>query len=155
MVGVALASGHLFAGLIADGIHVDAATIQIALAAKKGPGKVFLVSDAMATIGSGIEEFTLNGRKILRKKGRLTLEDGTLAGADIDLISAVRFLAKSLGVDLDEALRMASLYPAQLLKLSGQIGVLTAGAVADFIHIDEEAVGLRGVWVSADRVAGS
>jgi len=155
MVGAALADGTLFAGLIADGIHVDGATIQVALHAKQGPAKIFLVSDAMATIGSNIEEFTLNGRKILRKNGRLTLADGTLAGADIDLMSAVRYLANTLGVDLDEALRMASLYPAQLLKRSGNFGVLTAGAVADFIHIDEEAVDLRGVWVSADRVAGS
>jgi len=68
MVGAALASGHLFAGLIADGIHVDGATIQIALAAKQRPGKVFLVSDAMATIGSDIEEFTLTGVESCARK---------------------------------------------------------------------------------------
>ena len=73
LVGAALAREHVYAGLIADGVHVHATTIAAALRAKVETQKVFLVSDAMATAGSDIRSFTLNDREVLRKDGRLTL----------------------------------------------------------------------------------
>ena len=145
VVGAALDSGKMFAGLIADGIHVNPETIKIALRAKKGPGRVFLVTDAMATIGTDLTELHLGGRVIYRKNGRLTLEDGTLAGADLDMISAVRFMVKSIGLPVEEALRMASLYPAQLLGRAAEIGQLTRGSRADFLHLDA-GLNIQGVW---------
>jgi N-acetylglucosamine-6-phosphate deacetylase len=81
----------------------------------------------------------------LRRNGRLTLEDGTLAGADLDMISAVRFLVKHVGVDLEEALRMASLYPAKLLGRSHEIGQLIKGARANFLHLGDGIV-IQNVW---------
>ncbi len=66
LVGTVLDDGRLWAGLIADGIHVDPVTIGIALRAKLGPSKIFLVTDAMATIGTDLTSFTLNGRTIRR-----------------------------------------------------------------------------------------
>jgi N-acetylglucosamine-6-phosphate deacetylase len=60
-------------------------TIRVAMAASD---RLFLVSDAMAAAGSDLTEFTLNGRRILRDCGRLTLADGTLAGADLTLPQA-------------------------------------------------------------------
>ena len=94
LVGAALDDGRLSAGLIADGIHVDPANVGIAVRAKRGPGRIVLVTDAMATIGTDMTSFTLNGRTIHRKDRRLTLADGTLAGADLDMISAVRFMSQ-------------------------------------------------------------
>ncbi len=152
LVGAVLASGEFSAGLIADGFHADPATIGIALRSKTGPGKIFLVSDAMATIGSDIRSFELNGRRIYRKSGRLTLSDGTLAGADIDLMSAVRYMVNVIGIDPDEAIRMASLYPAQLVGRSTEVGALSPGSFADFIHLnaslDAESVWRRGFPLS-------
>jgi len=145
VVGAALESGNMFAGLIADGIHVNPATIRIALRAKKGPGRIFLVTDAMATIGTDLTELHLGGRVIYRKNGRLTLADGTLAGADLDMISAVRFMVNSIGVPVEEALRMASLYPAQLLGREAEIGQLVCGGRADFIHLDA-GLNIQGIW---------
>ena len=150
LVGAALESGALHAGLIADGIHVDPATIRIALRAKAGPGRIFLVTDAMAVIGSDLAEFTLNGRRILRRDGRLTLADGTLAGADLDMISAVRFMVESIGIGREEALRMASLYPAELIGRSGEIGRLAPGTRADFLHLDDD-LDILGVWQGGIR----
>ena len=102
VVGAALTIGTLSAGLIADGIHVHPKNMAIALNAKAGPGKIFLVSDSMATAGSDIAAFTLNGRPIRRGNGHLTLEDGTLAGADLDLTTAIRVLTNDVdhGFDL-------------------------------------------------------
>lgn len=68
-VGAALRLGGLSAGLIADLIHVHPEMIALALAAKQGPGRIFLVSDAMATAGSTISGFMLNDRWIARQGG--------------------------------------------------------------------------------------
>lgn len=153
LAGAALESGTLWAGLIADGIHVDPATIRIALRAKTGPAGIFLVTDAMATIGTDMTSFTLNGRTIRRENGRLTLEDGTLAGADLDMISAVRFMHREIGVDLDEALRMASLYPAQAMGVDSRYGRLVKGSRADFVGLSD-TLDVVGTWIGGKRVFG-
>lgn len=154
VVGAALQLGALSAGLIADGFHVNAKTIEIALRAKQGPGKIFLVTDAMSTIGTDLQELRLNNRVIKRADGRLTLEDGTLAGADLDMISAVRFMVEKVGISVDEALRMASLYPAQLLKRENQIGQLCAGTQADFLHLGDD-LEINAVWRGGNQRSGN
>jgi N-acetylglucosamine-6-phosphate deacetylase len=151
LAGTALDDPRLYAGLIADGIHVDRATIGIALRAKQGEGTIFLVSDAMAPFGSDITSFTLNGRTIHRRNGRLTLEDGTLAGADLDLPSAVRFMHERLGVPLPRALNMASLYPARAMGRDGEYGHLGKGARADMVHLGDD-FSVRGTWIGGERV---
>jgi N-acetylglucosamine-6-phosphate deacetylase len=153
LVGAALETGPVFAGLIADGFHVERHAIAIALRAKNGPGKIFLVTDAMATIGTDMAEFTLNGRLIRRSGGRLTLQDGTLAGADLDMISSVRFMHKEIGRDVGEALRMASLYPAQAIGRDRRIGRLAAGAAASLVHLSDE-LAIRNVWIDGFLVHG-
>jgi N-acetylglucosamine-6-phosphate deacetylase len=150
LAGAAIDSAGLFAGLIADGIHVDPVTIGIALRAKKGPAKVFLVTDAMATIGTAMKSFTLNGRVIHRKDGRLTLADGTLAGADLDMISAVRFVHRTIGLDLGEALRMASTYPAEAVRQSHRLGRLAEGMAANIVGLSDD-LGVRGVWIDGEK----
>ncbi|HEV7248584.1 MAG TPA: N-acetylglucosamine-6-phosphate deacetylase [Shinella sp.] len=151
MVGAALDLGHLNAGLIADGFHVDPASIGVALRAKRGPGRIFLVTDAMSTIGTDMTSFFLNGREIFREGGRLTLADGTLAGADIDMASCIRFMRDHAGIDLEEALRMASLYPAEAIGMTGRKGRLTHGHDADFAIIDGD-VNVVSTWIAGTPV---
>lgn len=116
LVGAALDMGAAAAGLIADGIHVHPATIRAALGAKKGPGEVFLVSDATACAGSEITEFTLNGRTIRRAQGRLQLADATLAGADLSLGRAVQVMIDDVGDVPERALARATSTPAGVLR---------------------------------------
>ena len=153
LAGAAVDSGKVFAGLIADGIHVHPATIEIALKAKQGPARIFLVTDAMATIGTDMTSFTLNGRTIYRKDGSLRLADGTLAGADLDMISAVRFMHKVVGIELAEALRMASLYAAEAVGQSHRLGRLAKGTAADIVALTDD-LGMKGVWIGGNRVFG-
>jgi N-acetylglucosamine-6-phosphate deacetylase len=152
LAGAALTDGHLWAGLIADGFHVAAPMLQLALAAKKGPAGLFLVSDAMSTIGSDDKGLMLNGRQITRAGGRLTLADGTLAGADIALIDAVRYLHQVLDVELGAALYLASGAPAAALGLARH-GHLQPGARADFIAIAPD-ITVGDTWIGGQRVAG-
>ena len=150
MVGAALDDGRLSAGLIADGLHVHPANVANAVRAKAGPRRICLVTDAMATIGTDMTTFTLNGRTIYRKDGRLTLEDGTLAGADLDMISAVRFMHRIVGLELGEALRMASLYPAETIG-QGRLGRLTEGAAANVVALSGK-LDVSGVWIDGEQV---
>lgn len=145
LVGAVLDDGRVWAGLIADGIHVHPATLRAALAGKQGPGRLFLVTDAMATIGTDMASFTLNGRVIRRADGRLTLADGTLAGADLDMISAVRFVVNTLGLPVDEALAMAGAYPAEMLGRADEIGTLRRGARADILWL-KDGLEIGAIW---------
>jgi N-acetylglucosamine-6-phosphate deacetylase len=151
LAGAAIDSGGLFAGLIADGIHVHPAVMGIALRAKQGPARIFLVTDAMATIGTDMTSFTLNGRTVHRRDGRLTLDDGTLAGADLDMISAVRFVHRRIGLDLGEALRMASTYPAAAIGQAHRLGRLAKGMAANVVSLDRD-LGVNGVWIDGEKV---
>lgn len=150
LVGAVLDSDALYCGLIADGIHVVPASMSIALRAKKGPARIFLVTDAMSPIGTDLTSFTLNGREILRRDGRLTLADGTLAGADIDMLSSVRLVHEQLGLPLEEAVRMATVYPAEAVGLSAK-GSLRAGSDADFVLLNED-LSMNATWIAGSRV---
>ncbi len=151
LVGAALDTPTLHAGLIADGIHVCAASIRTALAAKQGPAAVFLVTDAMSTVGSDITEFTLDGRTIYRRDGRLTLADGTLAGADLNMPTALRFITSKVGVSPDEALKMATLRPAKMLQ-NTQVGQLVSDGAANFVHLDD-GLYLTAVWQNGTSIS--
>ncbi|SFA90118.1 N-acetylglucosamine-6-phosphate deacetylase [Rhizobium sp. NFR07] len=151
LVGAALDIGGLHAGLIADGIHVHPAAMAAALRGKNGPGRIFLVTDAMSPIGTDMTSFTLNGREILRRDGKLTLADGTLAGADIDMASSVRLVHQTLGLPLEEALRMASLYPAEAAQVSDRKGSIQPGFDADFVVLNGNAEA-QSTWIGGQCV---
>ena len=150
MVGAALNSGDIYCGMIADGFHVDPASMALALRAKASPGKIFLVTDAMSTIGTDDAGFELNGRPVYRNGGRLTLADGTLAGADIDMLSCIRFVHEKLDVSLDEALRMASTYPADAIRAKNK-GRLKQGFDADFVLLNPNMT-MHSTWIAGNKV---
>ena len=137
VVGAALDDPATFAGIIADGHHVHPATLGIALRAKPR-GKIFLVTDAMPTVGSDNPTFTLNSVTVNLSAGRCVTGDGTLAGSNIGMIDAVKYLVSSGLVDRDEAIRMASAYPAAALGVDNRIGYVQAGYRADLLALDDD-----------------
>lgn len=139
LVGTIL-STELPAGLIADGLHVAPQVLRLALRLR--PTGLFLVSDCMAFAGSDLSRMRLGGREILRGGGRLTLGDGTLAGADLTLPEAIGRLA-ALGVPLANVLRMASATPASVIGASS--GRLRPGDRADLVHLTADHA-LSAVW---------
>lgn len=135
LVGAALHLGAMSAGVIADGIHIHPATLAAALHAKQGPGHLFLVSDSMSQAGTDLTEFSLDGRTIYRRDGALRLADSTLAGADLTLDRAVRYMHLELGLELGLALQMAGRFPAEAIADRSGRGRLLPGGSADFVHV--------------------
>lgn len=137
IIGVALADHRLTAGLIVDGIHVDPVSVRAAFAAK-GSDRIALVTDAMPTVGTLLDRFELVGQTIKLADGRLTTEGGTLAGAHLDMASAVRNAVRLAHIPLEDALRAASLTPARFLDLDNERGALIPGARADLVALTQE-----------------
>ena len=145
IVGAALAERRLTAGLIVDGIHVDPVSVRTAFMAK-GADRIALVTVAMPTVGTSLVRFELMGRTIRLAAGRLTSEEGTLAGAHLDMASAVRNAVRLAQLPLEDALRAASLTPARCLGLDNERGALVSGARADLVALDQE-LRVIATWV--------
>jgi N-acetylglucosamine-6-phosphate deacetylase len=150
-VGTALVDSSAWCGLIADGVHVHPTALRAALAARP-VDRMLLVTDAMTVLGTDADGFDLYGQRILRRHGRLEREDGTLAGADLDMATAVRNSIEMLGVPVETALRMASTYPADLMRLSDR-GRIRSGLRADLVLLSRDLMPLGtwlgGVWAAA------
>lgn len=119
--GAAFQTENIFASIIADGIHVDYNTVSIS---KKVMGeRLFLITDA-------VEEVKEGAYVHVKQKDRFTLPDGTLSGSCLTLLQAVKNCVEQVGIPLDEALRMASTYPAKLIG-SKDLGKVEPGYKAN------------------------
>jgi len=150
VVGAALEDSASWCGLIVDGYHLHPAVLRVALAAK-AQGKLFLVTDAMPPVGSADDTFQLNGETITCRDGRCVNAQGTLAGSSLDMAAAVRNTIEQAGIAPQEALRMASAYPADFLGLGASHGRIAAGYAADFVVLDD-ALSVRETWIGGQRV---
>lgn len=155
LVSAALVRGDVWAGIIADGHHVESRALKLAFAAKQGAARVFLVSDAMALVGSDQDQFLLNGRNITREASgfcpKLTLADGTLAGSDTALLGCIRYCVQVLGMAVGDVLRRATYDPACFLGLEDERGCLRPGTRADLVHLSEifdvtQVISLHQKW---------
>ena len=144
VVGAALAEGRIVCGLIADGEHAHALAYRAAIAAKGARG-IALISDAMPPAAGGPDQFELQGRRMTRVGRKLVAEDGTLAGAAITMRDAVDYVVRTLKIPLAEALTMATLTPARLLRVDDRIGRLQPGFRADLVHLTDD-LEVAEVW---------
>lgn len=150
VVGAALESADAWCGIIIDQHHVHAAMARIAYAAKPR-GKMYLVTDAMSTLGATEKSFQLYDEIITEKNGRLVNAEGRLAGSAIGMMDAVRLNTQWVGVELAESLRMAALYPAQFMQCDHYLGRIQNGYRADLVHFTDEFCVTR-TWVAGAAV---
>ncbi|KGJ90442.1 N-acetylglucosamine-6-phosphate deacetylase [Colwellia psychrerythraea] len=152
VVGAALINNNTSCGLIVDGFHVDYASCKLAIQAKP-QGKVFLVTDAMPPVGTNQTQFALYDRTVYVDNGKLTSTTGELAGSSLDMASAVKNTHQGLGIALDEALRMGSLYPAEYLYQNQTTirGELTEGKRADMVVLNDD-LSVKETWISGQKV---
>ncbi len=148
VVGAALEDTNSWCGIIIDTYHVHAASARIAYAAKP-KGKMYLVTDAMSTVGSPEKSFQIYGETIYEKDGCLVNAEGRLAGSAIGMIDAVRLNTHWVGVELAESLRMASLYPAEFMQVDNYLGRIRANYRADLVHFTDDFKVTR-TWIAGD-----
>jgi N-acetylglucosamine-6-phosphate deacetylase len=144
-VGAAMDDPGAWASIIVDLIHVSAPSLRAAIAAR-GYERTILTSDAMPTVGSSADGFVLHGRKITLSEGKLAHSDGTLAGAHLDMATAVRNAIEHLGVPLEAALHMASRAPAEFLGLGAELGRISPGYRASLLLLDDD-LAVTGTWI--------
>jgi N-acetylglucosamine-6-phosphate deacetylase len=146
VVGAALENQTAWCGLIVDGRHVDPAVLRIALRTRP-LDRFMLVTDAMPTVGMIDKSFDLQGRQIHVVDGVCVDAHGTLAGSDLDMISAVRNAMSMLGLSLEGAVAMASASPAAFLGLTHQRGRIAVGQAADLVLLDD-ALQVQDTWIN-------
>jgi len=144
-IAAALETPDAFFGLIVDGFHVDPAVLRFAL---RGLGRPILVTDAMPPVGGNQSRFDLYGAEIHVRDGRCVRSDGTLAGAALDMATAVRNCVRLLGVQLEDALRFASRNPAEFVGMQHILGRVAAGYRADLVAFDPETLDVIATWVA-------
>jgi N-acetylglucosamine-6-phosphate deacetylase len=144
VVGAALSDDSSWCGIIVDGYHVDPMVLKLALRA--APLRRFmLVTDAMPSVG-GAKSFTLNGQTISVSGGKCTNVDGTLAGSDLDMASAVRNAVKLLDLDVADAVAIASANPAAFLALDHELGRIAPGYRANLVLLNDNIEAVE-TWI--------
>ncbi|MCL9649097.1 N-acetylglucosamine-6-phosphate deacetylase [Pantoea agglomerans] len=129
LIGALFDSPDVYCGIIADGLHVHYANVRNAKRIKGD--KLVLVTDATAPAGADISEFIFAGKTIYYRDGLCVDENGTLSGSALTMIEAVQNSVEHAGIALDEALRMATLYPARAMGVERQSGSIEAGKIAN------------------------
>ena len=150
VVGAALDDPGSWCGIIVDGRHVDPTVLRIALRCKRRD-RFMLVTDAMPSVGATEKTFSLQGRTISVADGVLVDEEGTLAGSDTDMASTVRNAMDLLGLELTEAVRMASQYPAEFLGLGSELGRIAPGYRASLVLVDDR-MQVQATWIDGTSV---
>jgi N-acetylglucosamine-6-phosphate deacetylase len=161
LINVALSDIRVTSGLIVDLHHVHPQNCALAYQCI-GADRLMLVTDAMAHVGSDLQSLAWLDSTITRMEGKLTLEDGSLAGSCLDMNSAVKNMYDLLKRQpkwnkaddlLANVLNMASQVPARLLGIE-DIGILKSGNRADFILLDDNML-IKGCWINGEQVSGS
>ena len=150
VVGAALYDENSWCGLIVDGHHVDPRVLKLALRA--APLRRFmLVTDAMPSVG-GSKTFVIGGETISVVDGKASNADGTIAGSDLDMGSAVRNALSMLDLGLADAVTMASSNPAAFLGLDHELGRIAHGYRASMVLLDEH-LQVAETWIDGVRSA--
>jgi N-acetylglucosamine-6-phosphate deacetylase len=144
-IAAALETPNIWFGMIVDGAHVDPAMLRLAL---RGAAHPMLVTDAMPPVGGSKSAFMLYDQEITVAAGRCARQDGTLAGAALDMASAVRNCVKLLQMPLTDALRLASAEPADFLGLGNRLGSIKPGYRADMVAFNPDNIEVWETWVA-------
>ena len=150
VVGSALTFDNATASIIVDLHHVHPSLIQMAYK-QKPQGKLFFVSDSMATIHHGEPSFELYDEVVSESNGRIINSEGKLAGSSITQIDAIKNAYQSCNIPLNEALAMASRYPAEYLGVANYLGSLESGYRADLTHFSLDFQ-VQNVWVAGKQL---
>lgn len=141
MVGAVFRRPDVYAGIIADGHHVHFDSIRLAKQLKGD--KLVLVTDATPPVGTQMESFIIGGQDVFYRDGMCVSADGTLGGSALTMMEAVANCVRHVDISLEEALRMATLYPARAIAVDGELGWIGEGAIANLAIFNND-LGITG-----------
>jgi N-acetylglucosamine-6-phosphate deacetylase len=150
VVGSAFDFDETSASIIVDLHHVHPSLINLSFK-QKPKGKLFFVSDSMATINHGEPSFELYDEVVSESNGRIINSEGKLAGSSITQIDAIKNAYQKCNIPLESAISMATLYPAEYLGVSDYIGQLKKGYRADLAHFDSN-FHVQNVWLAGKQI---
>lgn len=136
VVGYLLDKKNITAGIIVDGMHASFESVRVVKEHLKD--KIYLVTDAVSPMGTDMEYFIFEGHKVYHKDGKCFTETGNLGGSAIDMMSSIKNLIKEVRVSEEEALRMATSYPAKAISVDDRYGYIKEGYVADLTYYNQE-----------------
>ena len=145
IVGAALYDTGTWCGIIVDGHHVDPVMLKLALRCKRHD-RFMLITDAMPPVGSSLSSFVLQGKTINVADGVCSDASGTLAGTALDMATAVRNAVSLLDLNIAEAARMASEYPAEFLGLGHELGRIAPGYRANLTLLNDD-LKVQRTWI--------
>ncbi|HMD27987.1 MAG TPA: N-acetylglucosamine-6-phosphate deacetylase [Steroidobacteraceae bacterium] len=145
IVGAALYDTGTWCGIIVDGHHVDPVMLKLALRCKRHD-RFMLITDAMPPVGSSLSSFVLQGKTISVADGVCSDASGTLAGTALDMATAVRNAVSLLDLNITEAARMASEYPAEFLGLGHELGRIAPGYRANLTLLNDD-LKVQRTWI--------
>ncbi len=128
MVGAVMHHHKAMSSIIPDGHHVDFAVISIAK--KVMNERLFIITDAVTETNEGYYPHQLEGDKYV--------SNGILSGSALTMAKAVKNCVEKAGITLEEALRMASFYPAKVIGLQNELGRIAKGYKAEFVVMNED-----------------
>jgi len=133
-------SSNAWTSIIVDGLHCDFESVKLA---KKLKGdRLFLITDAVTNDVSGPYFFS-------QTNGRFTNDAGTLSGSSLTMQEAVQNCVEKANISLEEAIRMATIYPAQVANLDQDLGSIEVGKRACFIHFSDD-LAIQQVWYDGE-----
>ena len=155
VVGAALVNNDYFVSLIADGVHVDPAVVKIIWKCKEDKHKLFCITDGSAVTGLSPGTHTVGDRRIEKHSDRAVLEGtSTLVGSILTQNVAAKNLRTFTGCTISEAVNAVSLNPAMFLGVSGSLGQIQIGNIADLV-IHDENFNIRQTYIDGQLVWSS
>ena len=132
------------AELICDNVHIHPAIVRNTFK-MFGEDRVIFISDTMEAAGLEDGMYELGGQPVIVKGNRATLEDGTIAGSNTNLMKCMRTAVKQMGIPLEKAVKCAAVNPAKSIGIYDQYGSITPGKVANAVLLDQETLEIKGV----------
>ena len=136
LVGFLFNDNELSAGIIVDGFHSEFSAVEIAKKIMKN--RLYLITDAVSPAGTtDMKEFMFEGNRVLYQNGKCISPEGTLGGSALVMIDGVKNLVQKVNQPLEEALRMATSYPAKFISVEDRYGYIKEGFIADLTYFDD------------------
>jgi N-acetylglucosamine-6-phosphate deacetylase len=150
-VAAATATKGVTLEIINDGVHVHPEVVRLTFAA--APGRVALITDAMAAAGASDGRYRLGGRSVTVTEGVARLSDGSsIAGSTLTLDAALRLAVTSVGLPIETAVLALTQTPARAVGRAADLGRLAPGYAADAVLLDADLT-VADVWANGRRIS--